>query len=44
MGQPLLEKPISMDHPQLRIQAKMKRVVAGSQRWHRSGKDPSAVG
>ena len=43
-GQPLMEKAVSVDHPQLRIQAKMKRVQAGIQRWHRSGKDPSAVG
>ena len=43
-GQPLVEKPFSMDHnPQLRIQAKMKRVRDGVQRWHRSGKDPSAI-
>ena len=43
-GQPLVEKPVSMDHPQFRIQAKMKRVRAGIERWHSSGKDPSAVG
>ena len=43
-GQPLVEKPISMDRPQLRIQAKMRRLQAGIERWHRSGKDPSAVG
>jgi hypothetical protein len=41
-GQPLVEK--SVDHPQLRIQAKMKRVRAGIERWLSSGKDPSAVG
>ena len=41
-GQPLVEKPV--DHPQLRIQAKMKRVGAGIERWLSSGKDPSAVG
>jgi len=44
-GQPLVEKPFSiMDRPQFRIQAKMKRVRDGIQRWHGSGKDPSAVG
>ena len=43
-GQPLVEKPFSMDNPQFRIQAKMKLVRAGIDRWHRSGKDPSAVG
>jgi hypothetical protein len=43
-GQPLAEKAISMDRPQFRIQAKMKRVRAGVERWHSSGKDPSAVG
>jgi hypothetical protein len=43
-GQPLVEKPISRDQPQIRIQAKMKRVKAGIERWHRTGKDPSAVG
>lgn len=43
-GQRLVEKPLSGDHPQLRIQAKMKRVAMGIERWHRSGKDPSAVG
>jgi hypothetical protein len=42
-GQPLVEKAFSMDHPQFRIQVKMKRVRAGVERWHRSGKDPSAV-
>jgi len=44
-GQPLVEKPVSpMDHPEVRIQAKMKRVREGIERWHKSGKDPSAVG
>jgi hypothetical protein len=43
-GQPLAEKPVSRDRPQFRIQAKMKRVVAGIERWHKSGKDPSEVG
>jgi len=41
-GQPLVEKP--KENPQLRIQAKMKRVRDGIERWQRSGKDPSAVG
>ena len=44
MGQPLAEKAISIDHPQFRIQAKIKRVRDGIQRWQSSGKDPSAVG
>jgi hypothetical protein len=44
MGQPLVEKSVSIDHPQFRIQAKIKRVAAGIARWHGSGKDPSAVG
>jgi hypothetical protein len=43
-GQTLTEKPLSRDRPQIRIQAKMKRVRAGIERWHASGKDPSAVG
>ena len=43
-GQPLVEKPFSRDQPQFRIQAKMKRVRAGIERWHSSGKDPRAVG
>ena len=43
-GQPLVEKAVSVDNPQFRIQAKMKRVRAGIQRWHASGRDPSAVG
>jgi hypothetical protein len=43
-GQPLVEKPLSLDNPQVRIQAKIKRVRAGIERWQRSGKDPSAVG
>ena len=43
-GQPLAEKAFSLDRPQFRIQAKIKRVRAGIQRWHNSGKDPSAVG
>jgi hypothetical protein len=42
-GRPLVEKPIARDQPQLRIQAKMKRVRDGVERWHRSGKDPRAV-
>jgi hypothetical protein len=42
-GQPLKEKAISVDRPEFRIQAKMKRVHEGIQRWHRSGKNPSAV-
>ena len=42
--QPLVEKAISMDRPELRIQAKMKRVRSGIERWHKSGKDPRAVG
>ena len=33
-----------MDRPQFRIQVKMKRVREGIERWHSSGKDPSAVG
>jgi hypothetical protein len=44
MGQPLAEKAISVDHPQFRIQAKIKRVAEGIARWHASGKDPTAVG
>jgi len=43
-GQPLVEKPLSRDNPQIRIQAKIQRVRAGIERWQRSGKDPSAVG
>jgi hypothetical protein len=43
-GQPLVEKPVPRDQPQIRIPAKMMRVRAGIERWHRSGKDPSAVG
>ena len=39
-----MEKPVSMDNPTFRIQAKIKRVRDGIQRWLRSGKDPSAVG
>jgi hypothetical protein len=43
--QPLVEKPVSSaDRPEVRIQAKMKRVRAGIERWHASGRDPSAVG
>ena len=42
-GEPLVEKEISMDHPQFRIQAKMKRVQAGVKLWRESGKDPSEV-
>jgi hypothetical protein len=42
-GQPLVEKPFSMDNQQFRIQVKMKRVRAGVEHWHSSGKDPSAV-
>ena len=43
-GQPLVEKPVSMDNPLFRIQAKIKRVRDGIQRWQSSGQDPSAVG
>ena len=43
-GQPLVEKAVSMDRPEFRIQAKMKRVRAGIERWHASGKDPRPVG
>jgi len=39
-----VEKAVSLDHPQFRIQAKRKRVNAGIQKWHKAGKDPSAVG
>jgi hypothetical protein len=42
-GQRLVENPFFRDNPLLRIQLKMKRVRDGVQRWHRSGKDPSAV-
>ncbi len=34
----------SWTDPLFRIQFKMKRVRDGIERWHRSGKDPSAVG
>jgi enterochelin esterase family protein len=44
MGRPLVEKAVSLDRPEFRIQAKMKRVRAGVERWHSSGKDPSAIG
>ena len=39
----MLEKEISMDHPQFRIQAKMKQVRAGAKMWRERGKDPSEV-
>jgi hypothetical protein len=42
-GVPLVEKAISMDHPQFRIQAKMNQVREGMQRWRDSSKDPSEV-
>jgi hypothetical protein len=43
-GQPLVEQARSVERPEIRIQAKMKRVRDGIERWHASGKDPSAVG
>jgi hypothetical protein len=43
-GEPLVEKALSVDNPQFRIQAKMKRIRAGIKRWHAGGLDPSAVG
>ncbi|MCL5268959.1 MAG: hypothetical protein M1457_00010 [bacterium] len=43
-GKPLVEKAASVDNPNFRIQTKMKRVQTGIQRWHASGKNPSAVG
>ena len=42
-NEPLIEKAISTDHPQFRIQAKMKQVREGMQRWRDSGRDPSDV-
>jgi hypothetical protein len=42
-GEPLTEKAISADHPQFRIQKKMKRVREGMQRWRKSGRDPGEV-
>lgn len=42
-GQPLEEKELSMDHPQFRVQAKMKQVRTTIQLWRESGKDPSEV-
>jgi hypothetical protein len=43
-GRTLVEKAASVDRPEFRIQAKMKRVRAGIERWLKSGKDPRAVG
>jgi hypothetical protein len=43
-GQPLVAKASAVDHPEFRIQAKMRRVRDGIERWQKSGKDPSAVG
>jgi hypothetical protein len=43
-GQPLVEKAAFVVRPEFRIQAKMKRVQAGIERWLKSGKDPSSVG
>jgi hypothetical protein len=42
-GKPLEEKIISADHPEVRIQAKMKQVREGIQRWRDSGQDPAEV-
>ena len=43
-GQPLVEKPVSRDHPEFRIQAKMKRVAAGIERWHSERQGPMGGG
>jgi hypothetical protein len=43
-GRPLVEKAPSVARPEFRIQTKIKRVRVGIERWHQSGKDPSAVG
>jgi len=44
-GQPLVEKPLATNkNPLVRIQKKIRQVRDGIQRWHASGKDPSAVG
>lgn len=43
-SQPLVEKTISTERPQIRIQKKMMRIRDGIERWHKSGKDPSAIG
>ena len=42
-GQPLAEKPLRGQSQPFRIQAKMKRVRDGVERWHKSGKDPRAI-
>jgi len=42
-GIPLEEKEISSDHPQFRVQRKMKKVRETVQWWHTGGKDPSEV-
>jgi hypothetical protein len=43
-GQPLVEKPVSTDRTEFRIQIKMRRVRNGIERWFKSGKDPRSVG
>jgi hypothetical protein len=43
LGQALEEKALSIDHPQFRVQAKMKQVQSAVQNWRESGKDPSEV-
>ncbi len=42
-GTPLVENEISSDHPQLRIQAKTRKVGMAVQTWHLTGKDPAEV-
>jgi hypothetical protein len=42
-GQPLSEKAVSVDNPQLRIQTKTKRIHAGLRKWREAGKDPAPL-
>ncbi len=43
-GQPLREKPISPDSPQVLLQRKMQPVQEGIRKWHAEGRDPSPIG
>jgi len=43
-GEKLQEKPISADHPEMRIRRKMETLQAGFRSWQKAGRDPAPIG